>query len=206
MNGFNDFNLAGIFCLLVGGLTLAGFPSAVKVEDSHMEATAFYGSNPFVRKNQEIRKYQKAIGIFWLLTGTTFQVIGFMTTKITPFWINPGLEVIGFIIITAGILKTTPVLVYKISSRKWRTPIIETYRKVLENAEVVLKNNGLYQNEIGRKDLTIPTGAIEERLASVTKRLNLIGQLIDIPRMENESDEKYFERLRPFFVKDSNKE
>lgn len=201
---FNDFNLAGIFCLLIGSLILAGFPSAVK--DAHMETVAFLGSNPFTRKNQIIRKHERCIGVLWLFVGTTFQILGFSTTKITPFWLNPTLEAIGCVIITAGILKVTPLFVHKISSREFKPLMIEMHREMFEKAESVIMNNGLFQNEVGIKNITMSASDIEKRFADAAKRLNQIGELLDSPRKEGESGKEYLERLKPYFITPRSKE
>jgi hypothetical protein len=103
------------------------------------------------------------------------------------------------VIITAGILKATPLFVYFISSKEFRPRVVEMQRELFEKTETLLKNNGLDQNEIGRKDLTISKDTIKQRLADATGRLNQVGGLIEVPRLEGESDKEYLERLKLFF-------
>ena len=179
MNEINDLTLAGLFSFLIAGLILGGFLSKVKDPD----IVLFYTNILLETKNRVVKRHEMYAGGLWLFLGTALQIAGYFKLNIMPLCINLAPKIIIFgCCITFVLLIMTPKLAYRLGSRERR-------RLVIENAQ----RENLFESAEKR---------IEKRQGA-TEDLNQLGEGIDIPRKNGESDEEYLRRLRPFFSNES---
>jgi hypothetical protein len=203
MDVINYFTLFGLFFILVAGAILAGFPSKVRnTKKEHTEL--FLGGDPYVKKNQMIREYEAKVGFCCLILGAALQIIGLLTNKGNLSLPCPTIGVVGCATVAIVTLFVIPPLTYKWSSKKINPYFVKKYREMFEKAEDLIINNGLYKYEVNMRGLALTSKDKEERLANATKHLDLIGDMVDIPRMEGESNKEFLEKLKPSFSTGSN--
>ena len=198
MIGFDVLILAAV--LGVGGSLLLA-KSNLQLSFAEELAQSFYGSNPYQVRSLVCQRIEAIAGATWLCGSLPLMALGTIMTSGTNQQIPAsiyaahtialmGLGVIGGWVtlrITAGVSRT-----------KYVPQMVESQREIFTMSTQYLKYGGVLEREVPNQS-NIPESRRKERLATVTRWLNQIGMLIDVPREVSEDDVSYRARLQRFF-------
>lgn len=176
--GFDLLMLAGV--LGVGG-------SYITVK-SNLEplspklAGSFFGQNPYQLLNLISMRNEAIAGTIWLGLSLVAMSAGTIITSIDSPHVSlkaalvhtPVIIGLGFV----GVWGTLQ-LTSKISRRTYRPQMVETHRELFERCKQYLD--------------------IAEKAEDLSRDLDQIGTLIDVPRVPNETNSELLERLKPYF-------
>ena len=177
--GFDLLILAGV--LGVGGSYITVKSNLEPL--SPQLAASFYGQNPYQLRSLISMRNEAIAGTIWMGLSLVAMSAGTIITSIdsphlsikaalvhTPFII--GLGFVG----AWGTLQATS----KISRRTYIPKLLESHKGLLDRCIHFLD--------------------IPERAEEVSRGLDQIGTLIDVPRIPNETNAQFLERFKPYFA------
>ena len=194
-------------CLTVLGACL-GFLGSIILARSYLAPTfakqatqAFFGQNPFLVRNQIVQRVEALAGTFWLVFGFLFGAMGTVFTSIaaekspaSDYWIH--------FVLTVGATAFLFILSYRWttyrSRQEYRPMMIHLQRELYDLCATCLSSGGLQQPEID-SGTKLPQETRDQRLLETRRRLDQLGQLLDVPRKPLKLDRDYIRRLEPFF-------
>jgi hypothetical protein len=200
MIGFDILILAAI--LGVGGSLLLA-KSNLQPSFTKELAQSFYGSNPYQVRSLVTQRIEAIAGAIWLCGSLPLMALGTIITSGTNQPVQTSSYVIhAIILIVLGVIGgwLTLRITDRVSRTRYLPQMVELQREIFSTSTQYLKNGGVSEQELPNQT-NISDSTRKERLATVTRWLNQIGALIDVPRKASEADDDYLARLRPFFDK-----
>lgn len=197
MIGF-DLVIAGGSFGFLGSLVLA--KSFLKPSFQRQATQSYFGQNPFLARNQIVQRVEAFVGTTWLVLAFVCGSLGTVINETegssnghSQHW-NHFLVILVF----TGILLWVSLSYAKRKSKAEYIPLmLYLQREAYQQCVRYLLTGGLEESELQRTDIT--QGIKDQRLMSVTGRLDAIGQLIDMPRMPLETDRNYVQRMKLLF-------
>lgn len=149
-------------------------------------AGSYYGSNPYQIRNLICMRNDAIAGTIWLGLSLMVMTGGTIVSSIFPTTLLLQDAVVHvFVIMGLGFLSAWATLSFSNAvSRKQYVP------------RIVKGHRGMFDRCV--KDLNNPA-----KYNDVATDLNQIGTLIDVPRLSNEDNAAFLERLKPFFTNTS---
>jgi hypothetical protein len=197
-----DFVLAGAALGFVGSIMMAksflGGPFQRQITQTYL------GQNPYLVRNQIVQRVEAFVGTIWLaasfLCGSLGAVISATeSTAIdrSQYWLH-----FAAIILMAASILWLSVLYTKQKSRNEYIPMmLYLLRGSYQHNVKLLSTGGLEDNELHRID--IAQDIKEKRLMDVSRKLDDIGNLVEISRQPREIDRDYAKRLKALFDPDT---
>jgi hypothetical protein len=200
MIGFDLLILAAV--LGVGGSLLLA-KSNMWPSFSKELAQSFYGSNPYQMRSLIAQRIEAIAGATWLCLSLPLMALGTIVTSST----SQPIETFNYLVHTLTVIGLGVIggwltlrITDSISRNKYVPQMVESQREIFRLSTQYLVNSGVSDDELPHQ-ANVSAPSRKGRLATVTKWLNQIGTLIDVPRKASEADDSYHARLRPFFDK-----
>lgn len=200
ING-NDLILLGLCFGLAGALILAKgyiFQDMGAIRD---EAASYYGANPFAVRNKITQRYEGISGALLMLPAVLLQVIGVFLNlrghQPEPIFASSVANLLFLALFSVVLIWGTNIASGAFARARYIPELRLLQKEAMEQAEVVLDRDGLYQNEVG-KELNVPRDTRDTRLTQMKQRLEVWQRLFQFPRARLESDTEYLGRLRSY--------
>lgn len=145
-------------------------------------AGSFFGQNPYQLRNMICMRNEAIAGTVWLGLSLVAMSAGtILTSTDSPHVSLQAVLVHTPLIIGLGFVGVwgTLQLTSKISRRKYRPQMLETHKELLERCKKYL--------------------GMAEKAEDLSHDMDQIGTLIDVPRLSNENNAEFLERLKPYF-------
>lgn len=200
MIGFDVLILAAV--LGVGGSLLLA-KSNLQPSFFKELAQTFLGSNPYQIRSRTTQRIEAIAGAIWLCVSLPLMALGTIVTSSTNQQIETSNYLVHtFTVIGLGVIGgwVTLRITDSVSRKKYVPQMVELQREIFRKSTQYLKNGGMSDDELAHQT-NLGISSRKERLETVTRWLNQIGTLIDVPRKASEVDDLYLSRLRPFFDK-----
>ena len=197
----NDLILLGV-CFGVASTLILGkgyiFKDINAIRD---ESATYFGANPYAVRNKIIQKWEGVIGSLLIIPFVIFQLIGIYLNVSKPenesILLREPINLISLILLTICIIWGSNLLSDTIAKRKY-IPVLKGFLKEgFLQAESVLKNDGLYDNE-QKLNQEINRKTRDKRLKDMKERLINWERLFNFKRLSKEVDIDYFSRLRKY--------
>jgi hypothetical protein len=176
--GFDLLIFAGVLGLGGSYITIK---SNIEPFSPHL-AGSFWGQNPYQVRNLILMRNEAIAGTVWMGLSLAAMSAGTIITSMesAPLAIQAGL-IHTFVIIGLGCILVwmTLLVTHKVSRNKYVPQFIDSHREVFARCVADIKD---------------PT-----KVDECTGYLNQIGTLIDVPRLSNENNAAFLERLKPLF-------
>jgi len=194
-----DFIICGIIFATGGAFLLA---KAYLMPDFLVEtAGTYYDQNPFQLRNSIITKHEAIAGGLWILVAMVFSIIGTVRTAhhgqlghLITSWFDILVVIAAFIIL----LRVTFAVTSKTSRNEYVPFLAESFREGYSLSVYVINNEGQYREE-GPQNIKPTSDVAADRFKQARRVLDNIGKLLDVPRLPDENDIIYAERLSKHF-------
>jgi hypothetical protein len=197
VSGF-DLVVLGVLVSVGGGLFLAGRYRRGPARSEAAPAAA-KDSDPIAVRDGIIRHAEVMAGVRWLTIGLLALFLGATRGGESAYLVGFWSDILLHVAVLSLCWLATLVRVKRQSRQRYLPRMIELHRKGFDTHAEHLSHDGYNRYEI-EQGVVVAESLRRLRLAEGARRLDQIGQALDVFRTAGESDRHYVERLRPFFA------